>query len=141
VAADALCQSSADSANLPGAFKAWLSDGVDSPDTRFSKLAGRYVRSDGVEVAASYADLTDAFLAAPVDLTADQQAVPYPPISWTNVAADGTSSGTLHCNGWTATQSGGLGATGEVNFSSFKWTEGSSHNCGLFSLHLVCVQQ
>ncbi|MCA9876161.1 MAG: hypothetical protein KC442_00200, partial [Thermomicrobiales bacterium] len=38
--ADAKCQSLADAAGLSGIFKAWLSDGNQSPDTRFSFFSG-----------------------------------------------------------------------------------------------------
>ncbi|AKV02696.1 surface antigen protein [Labilithrix luteola] len=67
--ADAKCQARATAANLPGTFRAWLSDATGSPSTRFNKSTVPYVLIDGTVVADSYAALTTAPLKHALDLT------------------------------------------------------------------------
>ena len=57
--ADEKCQSHADAAGLAGTFLAWISDGVDSPATRFARSAEPYVRTDGTKIAEDWDDLVD----------------------------------------------------------------------------------
>ncbi len=60
--ADAKCQAEADgpASIVPsGTYLAWLSDGTDSPDTRFTKSAHPYILLDGTKIAENYTDLTD----------------------------------------------------------------------------------
>ena len=60
--ADAKCQAEADdpaSIVPPGTYLPWLSDGQDSPDTRFTRSSHPYVRPDGTKFAEDYTDLTD----------------------------------------------------------------------------------
>ncbi len=56
--ADAKCQALADAADLPGTYKAWLSDDTGSPSTRFVKSTGPYKLVDGTTFAASWDGLT-----------------------------------------------------------------------------------
>jgi hypothetical protein len=52
--ADAKCQSEADdpASIVPsGTYRPWLSDGHDSPDTRFTRSSHPYLRPDGAEIA------------------------------------------------------------------------------------------
>lgn len=51
--ADAKCAALAAAANLPGTFKAWLSDSTGSPSTRFTKPTVDYVLSDRTTVFAN----------------------------------------------------------------------------------------
>ncbi len=60
--ADAICQTRAGVAGLPGSYMAWLSTDVISPNARFTRAAVPYKLPSGVVVASSYADLTDGFL-------------------------------------------------------------------------------
>jgi cysteine-rich repeat protein len=69
VGADAQCQQLAVAAGIKGTFRAWLSDSTGSPSTRFTKSAIPYARRDGVVIANNWADLTDGFLAAAINLS------------------------------------------------------------------------
>ena len=68
--ADAKCDLLASNAGLTGTFRAWLSDGIDSPDTRFLKAGNPYVLVDNTTVIASdWTDLTSGSIQAPINLT------------------------------------------------------------------------
>jgi hypothetical protein len=70
--ADALCQAAAEDAGLPGTFMAWLSGGLGvGVVDRFNLDGGPFVLTDGTEIAADWADLTDGTLAAPIVFDAD----------------------------------------------------------------------
>ncbi|PKN55633.1 MAG: hypothetical protein CVU56_20205 [Deltaproteobacteria bacterium HGW-Deltaproteobacteria-14] len=65
-------------AGHPGAFRAWLGQkdpNVRTPTTRFTRSRVPYVRVDGVTIAESWSDLTDATLAAPLDVDGFGQTV------------------------------------------------------------------
>ena len=87
-------------------YKAWLSDGVDSPSTRFAhgpEFDGvPYVLRNGVEIAA---DFTALVLAGPwpgIHLTEEGATLMSEPV-WTNTAVDGQRlSPVAHCQGWTS---------------------------------------
>ena len=68
--ADDKCQAEADdpaSIVPPGTYLAWLSDGFNSPDTRFIKSVGPYILPDGTKVAEDFADLTDGSILHNID--------------------------------------------------------------------------
>jgi hypothetical protein len=142
IAADAICQQRAQAANLPGTYKAWLSDTTTSPDTRFVKSPGPYHLVNGTKVADNYADLTDHSLAAVIDRTELGQAVSAPFEVWTFTDSDGSDgsdiAGTDHCGNWTATS--GEGHFGMTITTSHNWTNWNSELCSK-SHHLYCFQQ
>ena len=140
--ADTICQQHAAEAGLAGTFKAWLSDEIDSPASRFAKSAGPYVLTDGSLVAAGWGDLVDCTnpncLFHPIDLD-EYQAPAAGDYVWTGTTRAGEVNvyeGT--CAGWTSTDYGG--AAGRVD-SLGGWTSILyGRYCGL-SLHLYCFQQ
>jgi hypothetical protein len=98
----------ADNANLGGVYKAWLSDGAESPSTRFTHNPGPYVLPTGVTVANSWNDLVGGSLLHAINVT---EAGGTPPTGsagcgtssvWTDTKEDGTlASGDGTCAGWT----------------------------------------
>jgi hypothetical protein len=138
-AADAICQQRAQAANLPGTYKAWLSDSTSSPDTRFVKSPGPYHLVNGTKVADNYADLTDNSLAAVIDHTEFGQAVSTPMECWTFTDSDGSDfGGTDHCSNWTSTS--GEGHYGMTITTSHNWTNWNSDLCSK-DHRLYCFQQ
>jgi cysteine-rich repeat protein len=72
--ADHLCDQLAP-AGASGRWRAWLSDGIDSPSTRFeSGFTGSYIRADGAPIAESWSDLIDGSLVNPIDRDQDGDA-------------------------------------------------------------------
>lgn len=141
--ADAICQQRAQAANLPGTYKAWLSDAAQSPATRFVQSTGPYLRVDGVTVAANWADLTDGTLQAAI--TVAETGAVFDALdlrSWTHTLANGTAGGVLNanCSNWTSADNGVNGDEGQVAATSDNWTDFASGTCNN-NFHLYCFQQ
>ena len=106
--ADAKCQAAADAAGLGGIFMAWLSDGLDSPGTRFLTLPlGPYITINGATVAGSYGDLTNGTgnINTPLDITETGASVVAGDSVWTNTGTTGSSTTDLAintCFAWTS---------------------------------------
>jgi len=150
--ADAICQSKASAAGLTGTYMAWLSDGTNSPSTRFTH-AGPYVMTTGTVIATSWADLTDGTIG---NNGIDRDEYGNLTIN-TGVISNTTTSGTIlstdpnsTCSFWTST-SGSLsnqGSPGGSNSFGFCcgtscWTDGcSSAACNNSTFwKLYCFQQ
>jgi hypothetical protein len=137
-AGDAICQNLATAAGIhqPGSFKAWLSDDGTNAIDRFQH-DGPWLRLDGIEVAASKADLTDQHLETSINLT-EAGAYLGNWAVWTGTGADGTVN-SPHCAGWTSgtAGTGNYGATG-ATFEN--WTSQSETSCDFVWSYLYCLQ-
>ena len=154
-AADGICQRLADDADLPGAYKAWLSTAQASPSTRFTPAEVPYRRVDGVKVADSYDDLTTektggTYLAAPINVTESGETIPNAsqPAAWTFTRADGTpgtfAPGDADCHAWTNGTSETTGAFGGAASTKAMWTVVGTARCDNFNtipFRLYCFQQ
>lgn len=144
--ADRKCQDAADAAGSivpPGTYRAWISDGGESPGTRFTRASAPYVSADGETIIAEdYEDLVDGSIATPIRLTelggevADND--PSRTV-WTGVGTDGLATGKdRHCSGWT--RAGGLGEVGDTYRANRQWTLTSAYSCDNLR-RLYCFQQ
>ena len=136
-------------ANLPGTYKAWLSTGLDSPDTRMKHHEYPYVRPDGVMIAESWSGLVSGMLFGPIDLT-EMKGKPLegdpnnpcgPTMVHTNTITMGKPFGKdSHCAGWMIEQGGA--AAGRFGAVDKEWTE-ACYNFDLCKFHapIYCVQQ
>lgn len=147
--ADAKCQALASKAGVQGTYRAWLSDGVETPATRF-KHGLPYIRLDKKPVAQSLDAMIEAgVLQNPISLTenneplGDDQECGAINKVWTNLRRDATPIGELDCGGWTrvdgvAPQDGGIGVAHRTGQA---WTdEQCALSCGSL-LRLYCFQQ
>jgi len=125
----------------PTNFKAWLSNSVNSPSTRFFKSPGRYVLSTGQVVAANWDDLTDGTLQSGIDRTLDGTLLYEQPV-WSATQPNGEAWGDdLHCMAWTSSKLELEGRVGVSGFTDAVWTEtGTPLSCGLSAL-LYCFEQ
>ncbi len=100
--ADAICQSDATAAGLPGTFRALLAASGASAISRFSTVGATWVRRDGVPVVASASQLASGFY-APLHVTAAgvYQGGFQVWVGAASFAAAGTMATT--CNNWTST--------------------------------------
>jgi hypothetical protein len=137
--ADAICQQYAEGANLPGTYKAWLSDSTDSPSTRFVQSTGPYQLLDGTQIAANWTKLTDGSLRAPINITETRNTVTGSDLVWTHTQVDGSAGlSDEHCGNWkVATGSGGRGT---ATYADSNWTQSGSAACNT-GQHLYCFQQ
>lgn len=141
--ADATCNTLAAAAGLTGTYLAWLSDGTNSPDTRFNKSTVPYIRAlDSAIIATNYADLTDGLITNTIVLDENGRNVGFGRV-WTHVQNDGKSStevATGHCNGWTSASSALTAVRGQADIAGL-WT---LQNFVPFSSplhHIYCFEQ
>lgn len=134
--ADAFCQDLAGDASLPGTYKAWLSSSTTDAIDRITE--GARVRVDGVKIADSKADLTDAELFSSINVTETGTYLGNYRV-WTGTLANGTKYDNL-CNDWTSSDSGVYGRVGIAPATNGWWTNNSSSYSCSVSLRLYCFQ-
>jgi hypothetical protein len=142
--ADALCQSEATAAGLPGTYKALLATNGNSAASRFSTSGAPWIRPDGIPLAPTASGLfAAAFLDAPPNMTANGAQRFDNQTTWSGartMTTVGTSDTT--CINWqssTSTTFGSfLGAAGDSDASLF--FGGVGGDCTV-SARLVCLQE
>jgi cysteine-rich repeat protein len=104
--ADEYCKDAATMAGLTGNYLAWLSDGVQSPSSRFPKSDVPYKLRNGTHVAESWDDLVTGPLAHPIDVNQNGGGPPLtgnsqcgPMIAWTGTSNAGAPL-MLNCSGF-----------------------------------------
>lgn len=154
--ADAACNALAAAAELPGTYRAWLSNGAVSPATRFSiSLDRAYVlpyseQLGGAKlVAESWTDLVDGDLAHAINVTESGETLAVgtscdvdTQLAWTATSrsAGPYDSGT-HCQAWTTSVEDLFGVAGLIGSNDVAWTEGCPMvACGNVA-HLYCFEQ
>jgi hypothetical protein len=145
--ADALCQAEAAAADLPGSYRAWLSDTKTGPKSRFGKSLGRpYFRLDGVKIAANWDVLVSNGPAVPISVTAlgetlAGQTVCVDDVVWTGTGPDGLPSGDMFCAEWTNPDSDMSVVVGSaLTAPSAAWTNCGTLSCGA-QARLYCFEQ
>lgn len=137
--ADARCTALALAAGLSGTYKAWLSDGDFSPESRFdTSFSGLYrLPSAGFPVIATgWQDLIDGTLAHAID--ADEMGTAILGNVWTNTLPDGTSASANDCDGWKS--NGNLKSFyGQSSAIDATWTNFDEVACS-FSVRLYCFE-
>ncbi len=147
--ADSRCQLHAAVGGLPGVYRAWLSEesSAASPDTKFTKSPGSYVRTDGAPLADNWADLTDGVLDNPINRNEVGNLQVGEDKVFTCTFPDGTNSfisfPTLPdacCDDWTSDSSIGAGSVGDMTTTVANWTSHSGTGCD-DKRRLYCFQQ
>lgn len=138
-------------ANLPGTFKAWLSDSNQWPSNRFFRNPLGYVNIKGEVIANNWADLTDGLLENAIRYDEFGQpslspAPGWPSVAYTGTFTDGTSIVSQTCNNWTSKSEFGNALLGQVDSTRSSWANWSGEIvfCGdspPFNAHLYCFQQ
>ncbi len=143
--ADAICQAEADgpASIVPsGTYLAWLSDGTDSPDTRFTKSSHPYLLPDGAKIAEDFTDLTSGSILHAIDIDPTGRPLGLTRY-WTGTNADGTTAqSSVTCDGWTADPVANFrGTAGSVRRGPSLWSSAyAGISCGGVN-RLVCFQQ
>jgi hypothetical protein len=146
--ADTTCQGLADAAGLPGTYKAWLSDGINSisqgprsPSSRFVRSSGPYQLVNGTTIAANWADLTDGALLAAIGVTEVGGDLGSTENTWTQTNRNGRSVfPDESCKNFTSAATNTLGFVGSAAQVGQRWTEHDFTSCNE-SAHLYCFQQ
>ena len=143
--ADDKCQAEADgpASIVPsGTYLAWLSDGTDSPDTRFTKSAHPYMLPDGTKIAENYTDLTDGSILHAINIDSTGKALGVQPF-WTGTKADGTTAPiSVTCTGWKDPLPYHKGMHGQTHLTNPSWsTMHSNDSCRNSRSPLLCFQQ
>jgi hypothetical protein len=139
--ADAFCQSVANTHQLGGTWKAWLSDPTTSASARLAHAAVPYVLLDGSTVAADWSALTSGTLAHTINLSEDGTVHTAILEVWTATTSAGTYSG-RSCSAWTSNAPGST--TADVGLSSQTngdWTNRFQQYCDRTNVHLYCIEQ
>jgi WD40 repeat protein len=143
--ADAKCQAEADDPGsiVPaGTYLAWLSDGTDSPETRFTKSAHPYILPDGTKLAEDFIDLTSGSILRAPDI--DPAGKPLGLIRyWTGTNPDGTTTKFfLTCDGWTADPvTNFIGMAGSLRNGPSLWSSSDPASACSEPHRLICFQQ
>ena len=142
--ADAKCQAQADdpASIVPsGTYLAWLSDGTDSPNTRFTKSSHPYLLPDGTKIAENYTDLTDGSIQHFINIDPTGKTVGHNPF-WTGTNQDGTTVPPFRtCNGWMVSYTNAHGMMGSTVHTLTTWSSQTQQPCNTMRGRLACFQQ
>lgn len=143
--ADEKCQSRANAANLPGSYRAWISDGFGeghSPISRFNEAVVPYILVNGDIVASNSIDLFNPVseLTNPIDVDEFGNLVVDDDFVWTNVGANGdAATESTDCQDWESNLDFNIGAFGSAIDIDFAWTSFGTIACDA-SQRLYCFE-
>ena len=137
--ADSICQGHAESAGLPGTFRAWLSVPGDDARDRLGDGTG-WVRPDAAPLASSLQQLQDGHFYYPPVLDENGGFVA-PDFAWTGTFADGTANSVDEfgvCGGWTLDEPNGFAWIGDLGAGPGWWTAYGTLPCASLA-RLICL--
>jgi hypothetical protein len=143
VGADAKCQERANTANLGGTWKAWLSDSTNSAASRLNQNTGSYQLLNGTVIANDWSDLTDGSLQNIFVVT--ELGTNFSARVWTNTKTDGSTkyqTDNATCANWTSNSGSYWAVTGTSYVPDSRWTDNNDTSfCSGSSNHLYCFEQ
>lgn len=156
VAADQNCTTAAAAVGVPGAFKAWMSDGTTSAADRLSHATVPYYLANGMQIAKDWADLVANGPSMPITITEYGEAQP-PSLQndagnflddaasgpcaapvWTATDGTGQKVPATNCTNWTDPTPTSMGSGGGATTAG--WTTGCAQTCDQGAA-LYCFQQ
>lgn len=136
--ADAECNALAVAAGLSGDFKAWLSDGIDGPATRFTPgFTGVYELADRtLVVQGGWDGLTGESLAHAID-TDEYGNMNFASV-WTNTDVNGSPLSADDCSAWSSAD--GVSTIGKSSAVDVKWTNDAGEQLCASENSIYCFQ-
>jgi hypothetical protein len=138
VSFDRICQQVADSRNLAGEYKAWVSDTASTVSRRMTQATVPYRLLDGSTIAKDWPTLTSGTLLHAINVREDATTLSSGVEVWTGTLAGGNLA-SFYCNNWTTTQ--GSGMVGSSDATSEVWTYAHQQYCSTPTVHLYCFEQ
>ena len=145
--ADEKCMAHARAAQLPGTFKAWLSDDTDTAARRLVHTDLPYMTVGGGLVATSWIDLTDGYLVTSINTdefgSVVGSSVTGDTLVWTgtNITGESTLTTGQVCENWTVSSGSSYGHGGKFDVTFYRsWTQSFGATC-THLCRLYCVQQ
>lgn len=141
--ADIKCQERANSANLGGTWKAWISNTSTSAASRLIHSDKPYKLLNSQTVANNWTDLTDGTIQNSININEFGGSPNYGSCVWTSTKIDGSTyppyaNNTL-CNNYTAADQN-YSMCGHNQVTGSEWTNWSSERCDQ-SHPLYCIEQ
>lgn len=140
--ADGVCQADAAAASLPNPtrFKALLATTSASAASRFNTTTGAgWVRTDGVEVSATAADLMTSKLGSPIVVTADGKTYLSSAVH-TGALTPRSVATNANCSDWSDNTSNFGGAKGTSGFGSAKFFDAGFSGTCQAGVRLYCLE-
>lgn len=144
--ADEKCQDAANTGELPGLYKAWLSTTTISPTDTFVHSSVPYRQINGDEVATDWSDLISGTLNGGIFVSelgglpgaGTHNCIPEEgrPV-WTNTDNNGKNY-PKDCNGWTGV---GFAAAGLAGAVTGNWSTNCELDCQIHTAALYCFEQ
>lgn len=137
-AADMNCEMAAKAGALPGIYRAWLSDDVTPAISRLKPIDRPYVRTDGVQVAASFAQIVgpqEQKLSVGIALTEFKQVLKPKQVCdgtdavWTATNEAGMVLMSANCENWQNSESPIDAIGGSLQQTDLNWTRGCGMAC------------
>jgi hypothetical protein len=125
--ADALCQSEAALAALPGTYLAFMAGASSSATIRVDLDSAPWSRTDGIPLVDAAIDLPVGLLSA-LTVESDGRTHAGDALVWTGIDADATMPGSLgsSCMDWTTSSSTSFGTVGAPSLTTTAWTHNLS---------------
>ncbi len=143
--ADQKCMAAAQSVNLGGTFKAWLSSSTISASSRLAHAAVPYKLLNGTIVANDWTDLIDGNLSGAINIDESNVQLTGIKLVWTNTKSDGNISSldgkfSMSCNNWTVRdiRTARVGNTNAINNA---WTNYPTRSYCDGNGRLYCFEQ
>lgn len=137
--ADAACAADATLKGLPGVYRAWLSQGPDTPLSLFeTTFTGFYVLAGSTTaVAHGWEDLVDGSLEHPINVDASGVEITVALGVWTGTAPNGALDSTCGAM-WTDTTM--MATAGMLDRQDEGWTASGTLGCAM-ELRLYCIEE
>lgn len=132
--ADAKCQALADSAQLQGTYRAWLSSSTIDAVSRMTPSNKRYLLPDGTKVADNLEDLADGSLDHALNVHETGVAAAGNPEVWTGWDY-------YHCADWSSNSSSTYGFVGIASAANGTWHYRYAQFCSRTNVRLYCIEQ